>query len=225
MAIKAIRNWNIATKVAACAILLIAAFVGVLFGWVLPTLRERVYAEKQNGIRQGVESTYSLIAYYGAAAEQGRLTDAQAREQALKAVGALRYDTTNYFWINDSHPTMVMHPITPELNGTDLTEKRDPDGSQIFVKMADVCRKDGAGFVGLQLGEARGHHAATEGVLRQALPEVGLDRRQWRLRGRHRGGGGVGPEPDPVPVPGGRPGSCCSAGSGAGGSSGRNSSG
>jgi methyl-accepting chemotaxis protein len=66
-------------------------------------------------------------------------------------VAALRYNDGNgYFWINDMTPTMVMHPIDPSLNGTDLSGKTDPDGKHLFVDMVDVVNAHGAGFVEYQ---------------------------------------------------------------------------
>ncbi len=45
---------------------------------------------------------------------------------------------------------MVMHPIKPELDGTDLTEDVDPDGEHLFVESVKTVEADGAGFVEYQ---------------------------------------------------------------------------
>ena len=42
---------------------------------------------------------------------------------------------------------MIMHPYKPELNGTDLTENKDPQGKHLFLEMVKVCRRSGGGFV------------------------------------------------------------------------------
>jgi methyl-accepting chemotaxis protein len=57
------------------------------------------------------------------------------------------YDGTNYFWINDMHPTMVMHPIKPELKGKDLSDFKDPSGRTIFVEMTTAARTPTGDFV------------------------------------------------------------------------------
>ena len=46
----------------------------------------------------------------------------------------MRYQGSGYFWINDMHPTMVMHPIKPEMDGTDLTGNKDANGKHLFVE-------------------------------------------------------------------------------------------
>jgi methyl-accepting chemotaxis protein len=70
-------------------------------------------------------------------------------EDAKKAIAQLRYGPKNsdYFWINDTAPTMVMHPIKPQLDGKDLSGSKDPNGKKLFIEMVNVCRDNGEGFV------------------------------------------------------------------------------
>ncbi len=76
-------------------------------------------------------------------------TVAQRQEIAKKLVKGLRYgpEGKDYIWINDLHPTMVMHPYKPELDGKDLSNFTDKKGKKLFVEFAKVCKNKGAGFV------------------------------------------------------------------------------
>jgi methyl-accepting chemotaxis protein len=67
------------------------------------------------------------------------------QEEALKTIGEMRYANNDYFWINDSNPKMIMHPIKPELNGKDLSENKDAKGKKHFIEMTQVVKnnKDG----------------------------------------------------------------------------------
>jgi methyl-accepting chemotaxis protein len=67
------------------------------------------------------------------------------QEEALKTIGEMRYGVDGYFWINDSHPKMVMHPIKPELNGKDLSQSKDPNGKFLFNEFVKATAKDKAG--------------------------------------------------------------------------------
>jgi methyl-accepting chemotaxis protein len=64
-------------------------------------------------------------------------------------IKTLRYGPENkdYFWINDLHPNMVMHPYKPKLDGQDLSDFKDPNGKKLFVEFVNVCRENGEGFV------------------------------------------------------------------------------
>ena len=67
------------------------------------------------------------------------------QKEALQAIADMRYGKDGYYWINDSHPKMVMHPIKPKLNGKDLTNNADATGKRHFVEMSKVANasKDG----------------------------------------------------------------------------------
>ena len=107
------------------------------------SLKDEQYIKTQNV----VETAYSIIEHYHALEQNNTLTQQQAQSQALDAIRALRYDKTNYFWINNYQPTMVMHPIKPALDGKDLTNNKDPDGKALFVDMVNIVKRSGEGFI------------------------------------------------------------------------------
>jgi methyl-accepting chemotaxis protein len=74
---------------------------------------------------------------------------AENQESIAKFIGTLRYGSENkdYFWINDMHPRMLIHPYKPELNGQDLSDIKDPNGKKLFMEFVKVCREKGQGFV------------------------------------------------------------------------------
>lgn len=106
--------------------------------------------EKRLATRHLVETAHAVLAHFAALASSGRLTEPQAQQAALAAVRALRYDEREYFWINDMHPRMLMHPIRPELDGKDLTDNKDPTGKRLFVEFVETVRRSKEGFVDYQ---------------------------------------------------------------------------
>jgi methyl-accepting chemotaxis protein len=102
---------------------------------------------KQVQIRQLVESAYHLIAEQHALAEKGEIGVQAAKNRAMADVKSLRYDKTNYFWINDMDARLVMHPIKPKLDGKDMSTFTDPDGKRIFHEFATIAKVDGEGVV------------------------------------------------------------------------------
>jgi len=94
-----------------------------------------------------VETAYSTIKHYAALEQNQTLTRQQAQSQAIASIRSLRYDDTNYFWINNYQPAMVMHPIKPALEGKDLSNNKDPDGTPLFVEMVSVVKQSGEGYV------------------------------------------------------------------------------
>ncbi|MEJ2404516.1 MAG: methyl-accepting chemotaxis protein [Candidatus Thiodiazotropha sp.] len=103
--------------------------------------------EKTLQTKSLVENAYSIIAAFEAKAKQGKISLEEAQMNAKQAIKSLRYDETNYFWINDLNARIVMHPVKPELDGKDLSDFTDPNGKRIFVDFAAVAKKDGEGSV------------------------------------------------------------------------------
>ncbi|MCZ2810787.1 methyl-accepting chemotaxis protein [Modestobacter sp. VKM Ac-2979] len=141
-----LRRIRISTRLLA---LVLAAVVGMGTIAVIGALqvRQTIEAEQRNKAQSAVEAVLGVVAFYGEQEATGALTREQAQAQARSALSGLRYSGTEYFWINDMNPTMVMHPIKPEMDGTDLTGNTDPTGKALFVEMVQVVERDGSGFV------------------------------------------------------------------------------
>jgi methyl-accepting chemotaxis protein len=110
-------------------------------------LEARMLAEREAKIRAVVETVHGVLAQYGRLVADGRMPAAEARGAALETLKALRYEGSEYFWVNDLHPRMMMHPTKPELDGQDLSDDVDPTGKRLFVEFVDTVRRGGAGFV------------------------------------------------------------------------------
>ncbi|WP_286997562.1 MULTISPECIES: methyl-accepting chemotaxis protein [Comamonas] len=108
--------------------------------------RNMLTQERQSAVRQTVEVAHGILANYHDQAVKGAISQEQAQRSALQAISKLRYSGSEYFWINDMHPRMVMHAVRPQLDGQDVTSNRDPSGRQLFVDFVNIVKKDGAGF-------------------------------------------------------------------------------
>ncbi|WP_222195591.1 methyl-accepting chemotaxis protein [Modestobacter italicus] len=141
-----LRGIRISTRLLA---LVLVAVLGMATIAVIGALqvRQTIEEEQRNEARSAVEAVLGVVAFYGDQESSGALTRDQAQAQAKTALSGLRYSGEEYFWVNDMGPTMVMHPIKPEMDGTDLTGNTDPTGKALFVEMVQVVERDGSGFV------------------------------------------------------------------------------
>jgi methyl-accepting chemotaxis protein len=119
----------------------------VLAGAMLFSYRAIIMEQKELATRHVVEAAAGVLDYYATQAKQGKLDEAQAKRSALAALRGMRYEGNEYFWVNDMHPTMVMHPMKPELDGKDLSDIKDSNGTRLFVEFVDTVRQHKAGFV------------------------------------------------------------------------------
>ncbi|MUM78043.1 HAMP domain-containing protein [Pseudodesulfovibrio sp. F-1] len=141
------RDWGMRTKVLSLFFAAVIVVVGGLLGYFIPVVGESLMEEKRVATRSAVETAYSVLQYYGEMAEAGALEQTEAQNRAKAAIGAMRYMGDNYYWINDMGPTMIMHPIRPDMNGQDQSQVRDPAGRLFFVDMVEVAKRAGEGFV------------------------------------------------------------------------------
>jgi methyl-accepting chemotaxis protein len=130
-------------------VLVVIAAVGLLAlaGMWLVSKRSDLLSERRQKIQSLVEIPYSIIAEHYKMESDGKLSRAEAQKRALEAIRAVRYESSNYFWINDLHPTMVMHPMKPELEGKDLTDYKDPTAKALFIEMVGATQKPSGNFV------------------------------------------------------------------------------
>ncbi|MEO5342374.1 MAG: methyl-accepting chemotaxis protein [Gammaproteobacteria bacterium SHHR-1] len=119
----------------------------VLLFYSMEALKTHLNLDREHKTKEHVEAGYTLLNHYYQLAEAGEM-DQQAAQQAAKiALGKLRFGEDGYYWINDMHPTMVMHPTKPELDGKDLSASADPNGKRLFVAFVETVQRDGEGFV------------------------------------------------------------------------------
>lgn len=145
---KRYRDWNIFSKIISLSLATWLVLVLASFTLLIPYIRDLTMREKQAGISALVQQATSMLVSYQKQIESGALTKEEAMKRASERIASIRYDNgSNYFWINDLGPTMIMHPLKPELNGKDLSENKDPNGKALFVEMVTACKDKGKGFV------------------------------------------------------------------------------
>jgi methyl-accepting chemotaxis protein len=118
--------------------------LGVL---MLKQIHDDLYHAKAQKTQHVVQTASGLLTYYHDLETAGSLSRDAAQKQALTAIRGLRYDQSDYFWINDLTPVMVMHPTNPKLEGQNLSAIRDPDGFAVFNEMVAIAKSKGAGMV------------------------------------------------------------------------------
>jgi len=125
------------------------SFLGLAgLAWMqLNTLGDSLKQQRQSELTHLTELALGIAQEEYATIQRSGVSDEAARKTAAARIGKLRYGNGDYFWINDLQPRMVMHPIKPEMNGSDLSGNKDPNGKRLFVEFVDVVKKQKAGFV------------------------------------------------------------------------------
>ena len=114
---------------------------------MLKQIHTDLYQAKVQKTQHVVQAASGVLTYYQGLEAAGTLTRDAAQKQALSAVRGLRYNQSDYFWINDLTPVMIMHPTNPKLEGQNLSAIRDPNGYALFNEMVAIAKSKGAGMI------------------------------------------------------------------------------
>ncbi|MCQ4288437.1 methyl-accepting chemotaxis protein [Pseudomonas stutzeri] len=144
-----LRNFPISKRLWLILVLAIAMLfiLGLL---MIQQVRTDLYKGKQVMTQNIVETANGILSHYQQLEANGSLSTAEAQKAAMDQIRLLRYGQDDYFWINDMKPTMLMHPMKPELDGQDLSKTKDPNGKELFNEMVRVAQRQGAGLVDYQ---------------------------------------------------------------------------
>ena len=126
---------------------------------------EAIKKQYGNNLKAIVDIPFAIIkdGYEKSVADKGASERRQAQmtklaqKQAISSINGIRYADNNYFWLNDQNARIIMHPISPALNGRDMSDF-SKDGkivfaegttTPLFLEMVRVCKASptGDGFV------------------------------------------------------------------------------
>jgi methyl-accepting chemotaxis protein len=126
--------------------LAIAALL-IVAGTILLSKHDRMLEDRKRATRVAVETAWGIMESLDKSVSDGKITLEDAKKQAIHQIKFMRYDQKEYFWLNDLHPNMIMHPTKPEFDGKDISQFKDPNGKMFFTEMVKAVKADGQGFV------------------------------------------------------------------------------
>ena len=129
-------------KISLVVVAVVAVFIAFILGYILPQMENSLYTSKKIQTQNEVMTAYSILQHYQDMEKAGTLSKDEAQKQAKADINSLRYgeDMKEYFYIFDYRPTMLVHPYSPQLVGTDVSGLKDPN-NKLFLAEQEVPRK------------------------------------------------------------------------------------
>jgi PAS domain S-box-containing protein len=136
-------------KIIIPSVLSILLFILTIFGFIIPRFQKNIMNGKREMIKELTNSAWSILSKYENDEQKGLTSREEAQKTAASRIEYLRYGDENkdYFWITDLHPNMIMHPYRKDLNGQNLSNFSDPQGTKLFVEFVKTVKKSGHGYV------------------------------------------------------------------------------
>ena len=113
----------------------------------LASLRAELLHDRELKTKDLVDAAASIATTFAAKASSGAMTESSAKQAALDAIAMLRYDGSNYFWVNGLDGVLLGHPNMPDRIGKSVLDLRDADGMAMFEAFCEIARTQGGGFV------------------------------------------------------------------------------
>ena len=138
-------------------------FVGSIVFLTLPLVERFLIQSARQSSQDLVAVAWSLLNEYEGRVQKGEIPREEAQARAKERIRSLLYglSSDNYFWIQDMHPHVLMHPMHPELENQDVSLMEDAHGKRLFVEMVKAAQENGDGFVEY-LWPSRAHDARWE---------------------------------------------------------------
>ncbi|OSQ40582.1 methyl-accepting chemotaxis protein [Thalassospira mesophila] len=139
-------NFSIAAKLRLLMVLVaIALCIPTIFD--LFTLRSTLLDDRKENIRQVVDMAETSISRLADMAKSGDISEQDAQKQALETVSKLRYDGDNYVFVLDAKGSIIMHPVSPSLNGKSAAQLKDVNGTPFLSNLITAAKNPDGGFV------------------------------------------------------------------------------
>ena len=165
-------QWKLSTRIWFLGLIITTCF-SLVFGWLYPKFKANLLNAKHTKTQHLVQTASSAIRFYVDQGLSGAMSMETARDTAKRVVRVFRYSRDDYFWINDLTPRMIMHPFQPQLEGEDLSNYKDPNGTRLFVEFVKTCRKEGAGYVRYEWPKPGGQKPVPKISYVKLIPEWG----------------------------------------------------
>ncbi len=108
-------------------------------------IKDALITASKYKVQEIIEIAYNVVHDYKLRADQGELTEEQAKNLALKSLKKFRYQGYNYVWVTDFNNKFLVHPV--QAAGSDSAKVADVDGKYFFLELNNVAKASKDEFV------------------------------------------------------------------------------
>ena len=119
----------------------------------LISLRSSMFDERSAKIVGIVDSAIGVVSHFHQLQIEGKLTEEQAKQQALDVLNQMRYEKTNYIFGYDARYVRILLPTAPDSLGKMYKDVHDSKGVYFIQDMVDKALQKGNGFVYYQFAK------------------------------------------------------------------------
>ena len=109
-------------------------------------LKTTMLEDRKQKTKNLVEVGMGILVHHHKLAQDGKLSDEDARKAAKESLRGVRYGSNDYYFAMDTKHVYVLLPPKPELEGQDKTDLKDANGKFLIQELVKAAQQ-GGGFV------------------------------------------------------------------------------
>ena len=106
-----------------------------------------IYAGRQDELRTVVEVASKVVQHQYDEFKKGTISEAEAQQRAKASIRAMRYNTDDYFFVQDKDIVIIVHGSRPDQEGKDVSKQHTASGRYFSAEMNRIAAEQGQGFV------------------------------------------------------------------------------
>lgn len=136
-------KFSIKQKIITLAVSVAVIIMSTSLFFTVKNIKESLLAANEDKVAQMTEAAYNILNSFNEEMKAGTMSNAEAKATAMKRIAAMKYDGTNYVWINDYDGNMIYHPT---LKGNQF-ELADKNGVKFIKEGTALAKEKGSGVV------------------------------------------------------------------------------
>lgn len=134
---------SIKQKIIALAVSVALIIMSTSLFFTVKNLKDSLLAANEDKVEQLTEAAYNIVDSFNDEIKAGKITDVEAKKAVINRIAAMKYDGTNYIWVNDYDDNMIYHP-TLKGNQSELADK---NGVKFVAEGTKLAKEKGTGVV------------------------------------------------------------------------------
>lgn len=135
---------SIKQKIITLAISVAVLIMSTSLFLTVKTMRSNLIKANEDKVSQITELVSNILDSYSQEVSMNKLSLADAQKEAMSKVAAIKYDGSNYVWINNYDGLMLVHPKLQGKNEIDLTDK---SGKKFIAEGLSLAKEKGSALV------------------------------------------------------------------------------
>ncbi len=141
------KNLKIRNKLLLLVFAIVFIFTLLISTYLIPTSIHTIDERTEDKLKNLVDIPYSIAMTNYNLYKEGKLSEDEAKSLTMETIRDMRFSVDDYFFICDTNAYMLMHPVSLQLEGQDLSNLEDTNGLKFIQEFVKIVSESGEGAI------------------------------------------------------------------------------